>query len=460
MSCLPSDHLADGAVALNRFWSERSHYVDIHVSLHLDEHSQLGGNARPPNPGGDIVTATRGPLSGLRIIEVSSFVAAPLAGMTLGQLGAEVLRIDPLGGAADGGRWPLTENGASLYWNGLNKGKLSAAIDLRSEDGQRLVHGLVKALAPGTGVLVTNIGSQPWLGYDFLRTLCPDLIHVAVEGNSDGSAAVDYTVNAAMGFPLVTGPENVGGPVNHVLPAWDIACGLYTALGVSAAARQRELTGEGAEMRLSLSDVALATSGNLGFLAEAELNKFARTRIGNHLYGSFARDFRCSDGQSVMVVALTSRHWRDLIRLTGTEEVVSALETALRADFRRDGDRYTHRAVLAALLEPWFAERTRSEAEVALASTSCLAGPYRTFTEVVDSLKSGKTSSPIVTVIDQPGVGSHLVPGLPLRTNPLAAVCPAPILGEHTRDVLSDWAGVDQESYARLVTAGVVAADT
>jgi len=354
----------------------------------------------------------------------------------------------------------VTEWGASLYWNGLNKGKFSATVDLRADEGRRLVHRLVEAFAPGTGVVLTNIGGQPWLGFETLRSLCPDLIYVAVEGNSDGSPAVDYTVNAAMGFPLVTGPENVVGPVNHVLPAWDIACGIYAALGVSAAARQRECSGDGAHIRVSLSDVALATAGNLGFLAEAQLSDTPRARIGNHLYGSFARDFRCSDGQSVMIVALTSRHWRDLLRLTGTEEAVGALETVLRADFGKEGDRYTHRVVLAALLEPWFASRTRPEAEDALADTSCLSAPYRTFTEVVDVLKADKAASQIVTLIDQPGVGPHLAPGLPLRTGSPASASPAPLLGEHTRDILRDWAGVDEESYGRLLADGFVAPQT
>ncbi|HZC52713.1 MAG TPA: CoA transferase, partial [Mycobacterium sp.] len=75
------------------------------------------------------------PLSGLTVVEVSSFVAAPLCGMTLGQLGAQVIRIDPIGGASDVQRWPLAADGTSIYWTGLNKGKRSATIDLRSTEG-------------------------------------------------------------------------------------------------------------------------------------------------------------------------------------------------------------------------------------------------------------------------------------------------------------------------------------
>ena len=83
------------------------------------------------------------PLAGVRVVEISSFVAVPLAGMTLAQLGAEVIRVDPIGGAADYHRWPLAESGASIYWAGLNKGKRSVAADMRSPEGQRLIQRLI-----------------------------------------------------------------------------------------------------------------------------------------------------------------------------------------------------------------------------------------------------------------------------------------------------------------------------
>lgn len=404
------------------------------------------------------MVARQGPLAGLCVIEIASFVAGPLAGMTLGQLGADVIRVDPLGGAADRGRWPIAANGVSHYWNGLNKGKRSLTLDLRSDGGREILHRLVASCAPGTAVVVTNIGGQPWLDPDVLRTVCPDLIYVAIEGKSDGSTSVDYTTNAAMGFPLVTGPEGLTDPINHVLPAWDVACGLYAALGISAAARQRERTGEGTSIHLALDDVALATAGNLGYLAEAQFNEVPRGRIGNHLYGGFARDFRCADGKSVMIVALTPRHWRDLIATAGISEAIQAVEAALGADFTREADRYEHRVVLAALLEPWFAARTRPEVEAALAATSCLWAPYRSFPEVVENLQAAETANPLVSTIDQPGVGDQLTPGIPLRFESSDPVLPAPLLSQHSREILAERLGIEADEYADLAAAGTVSA--
>ena len=182
------------------------------------------------------------PLSGLTVVEVSSFVAAPLCGMTLGQLGAQVIRVDPIGGASDVHRWPLAADGTSIYWTGLNKGKRSATIDLRSAEGQGLIQRLI---VEGDGIVVTNAAGLPWLSHDRLAARRSDVIHVQLLGRGDGSTGVDYTVNAGIGFPLVTGPAEHAGPINHVLPAWDVCCGLYAALAVVAAVRRRDQSGAG-----------------------------------------------------------------------------------------------------------------------------------------------------------------------------------------------------------------------
>ncbi|MGH3250691.1 MAG: CoA transferase [Trebonia sp.] len=376
------------------------------------------------------------PLAGLRIVEVSSFVAAPLGGMTLAQLGAEVIRIDPLGGAPDTTRWPLAPNGASLYWAGLNKGKRSVALDLRSPEGQRAVTDLIASSGPDGGIVLTNAG-YPWLSYDALLGARPDLIHLRITGRHDGTPAVDYTVNAGIGFPLVTGDEALADPVNHVLPAWDVACGLYAAVGILAAERHRRRTGAGRAVTLALADVALAVTGHLGFLAEGHLSRAGRPRIGNHLYGGFARDFRTSSGDSVMLVTLTARHYADLARVSGRTEALAAVQRALGADFTSDGDRYAHREVIAALLAPWFAEHTTAEVADALAGTSVLWERYRTFADL--AADPGTLANPLVGVIDQPGIGQVLATGTPLAQpgTPQAPV-PAPVLGADTEAVLGE----------------------
>src|SRR5207302_7279882 len=204
-------------------------------------------------------------LADLRIVEFSAFVAAPLGGMTMAQFGAEVIRIDPVGGAIDYRRWPVTDNGASLYWAGLNKAKRSVALALDKPEGRELARAIATAPGPGAGIVLTNLPPLPGLDYLGLKTERDDVILLRLIGNRDGSAAVDYTVNAASGFPLVTGNTGSGGkPVNHVLPAWDIAAGLYLATALLAAERHRARTGAGQEVVAALSDVMLAAVGHLG----------------------------------------------------------------------------------------------------------------------------------------------------------------------------------------------------
>ncbi|WP_179469705.1 CoA transferase [Mycolicibacterium vinylchloridicum] len=393
-------------------------------------------------------------LTGVRIVEISSFVAVPLAGMTLAQLGAEVIRVDPVGGAADYKRWPLTETGTSIYWAGLNKSKRSVAADMRSEEGQQLVARLIA----DAGVLITNVAGRQWHSYDELSAQCPDLIHLEVVGRGDGSTGVDYTVNAATGFPLVTGSPAQSGPVNHVLPAWDVSCGLYAALAILVALRRRDATGEGSRIRLPLDDVALATAANLGFITEPMVNGTQRPRLGNAIYGQYGQDYTSSDGATFMLVALTNRHFRDLADLTGTTKAVAAVAEALGADFNDEGQRYEHRAVLSGLFAPWFARHTADEVTAALSASSVLWDRYLDFAEVAQDPRV--TANPLFTILTQPRIGSYLAPGLPMSVDgEHVAAQPAPALGDDTTAVLAEL-GLSAEEIAALVESGTVTTGT
>lgn len=373
-------------------------------------------------------------LDGLRVVELAAFVAAPLAGATLAGLGADVIRVEQLGGGVDAARWPVHE-GRSLYRAGLDRGKRSLALDLRSEAGRNLVRELVCE----AGVLVTNLPEQPWLEFARLREQRADMIVVRISGSRDGRAAVDYTVNAATGFPLVTGPEDASGPVNHVMPVWDVTTGALAASAVLAAELHRRATGEGQLVELALADVAVFVARQLGYLDEARLVDEPRPRIGNHIYGTFGRDFRTKDGRHLFVCAMTPRQWRGLCTATELETELGELEAAAGIDLAQEDARYEHRLRIAEAMAPWFAARTLDEAGAALEAAGALWGPYQTFKELA-------ASAPEAEAFASP---------LSFGAFPRAAAERAPEIGADTAEILSEL-GLDDTALAELERDGVI----
>ncbi|RYE03189.1 MAG: carnitine dehydratase [Sphingomonadales bacterium] len=397
-----------------------------------------------------------GLLKGLTIVEGAAFVAGPSCGLHLAQMGATVIRFDQIGGGPDHARWPLGPGGQSLYWEGLNKGKKSIAIDLRRPEGRALAQRLATA---GDGLFVTNFPVEGFLAYDRLSALRQDLICLRIMGWPDGTPAVDYTVNAAVGMPMMTGHPDDPRPVNHVLPAWDLMAGTYGAFALLAAERDRAATKAGREVRLALSDLAAATLANLGNVAEVQLGG-DRPRSGNNLFGAFGRDFVTRDGQRIMVVALTARQWTGLIETLDLNEAVTMLETGLGLSFKADeGARFLHRQTLDALVEAAIATRALGD----LAPQFDLAGvtwsPYRTLGEALRHEPRLFGDNPIFSDVIHPGGDSYLTPGAPARlpADTREASPAAPKIGQHSDEVLAGLLGMTSAEIGRLHDQGVVA---
>jgi 2-methylfumaryl-CoA isomerase len=347
-------------------------------------------------------------LNGLRVIEGSAFVAAPLCGMTLAQQGADVIRFDPLEGGLDARRWPLTAHGKSLYWVGLNKGKRSIAVDTRQPEGRELITNLIAAPGDSGGIFLTNFPARGWMSYESLRQHRPDLIMLNLLGNPDGSSAVDYTVNCAIGIPFATGPTHGHkpvNPVNHVLPAWDCITGLTAAMGIIAADRHRRMTGQGQFIKVSLADVAIAMVGNLGLIGEAQINHEDHYSFGNYLYGAYGREFETKDDRYIYVVAITRRQWQALCETTGTGDKMKLIEPLLGVDLTQEGDRFKARDAISAVLQPWFAERNLDEIRQLFEGSGVCWGPYQTFMQMVEDDPRCSTRNPMFTEIEQPGIG-------------------------------------------------------
>ncbi|MDW3176333.1 MAG: CoA transferase [Acidimicrobiia bacterium] len=394
------------------------------------------------------------PLDGMRVIEGSAFVAAPSGGMTLAQLGAEVVRFDQIGGGIDYTRWPRTPDGNSLYWAGLNKNKRSIAVDLRSPEARELLTELIR----GAGNFLTNFPARGWMSYDELSTDGVALNMLAVTGNRDGTTALDYTVNAAIGFPFVTGPADHDQPVNNVLAAWDLICGQTAALGLLAADRHRTRTGEGSNMSLALFDVALAAVSALGHVAEAQVLGTERQRFGNDLYGAFGAMFETSDGERIYAVGISDKQWRALLEATESSDAVSDLAQAQGLDFADEGDRFTAREEIKALFSTWTKAHSLAELSVRFDELGVCWGRYQSFMELVEDDPRCSTDSELFRTVDQPGIGTYLSPGSPVAFDGLLRVDPqpAPRLGGDTEALLAEL-GLGTAEIGSLVDRGVVA---
>ncbi len=398
-------------------------------------------------------------LSGLQITECAAFIAGPFATMSLAELGASVIRIDPLEGGLDYHRWPVTDSGTSLYWAGLNKGKKSVSIDIRGAEGRELAQAIITAPGPDAGIFITNFPAAGWLDFEGLKKLRDDLIMVNIVGNRDGSTALDYTVNCAVGFPLVTGTPGDPLPTNHVLPAWDLICGMTAATGLLAAERHRRLHKAGQLLKIALSDVALAIVGDLGFISEVQINGSTRERYGNHIFGAFGHDFVTRDGGRLMVAAVSAGQWKALCKATGINGAIRALEQEKGLDLTRDSDRFGARDAILEMLLPWFANLTLEEAGRQLDADRVCWGPYQSFEQLVHQDPRCSTASALFAEVDHPGIGATLTPRSPIDFSGCAPVPPqaGPVLGQHTEEVLAHVLKLSAGQIADLHDRGVVA---
>lgn len=396
-----------------------------------------------------------GILAGLQVAECAAFIACPYATMTLAQLGADVVRIDPIGGGLDYRRWPVTAQGRSIYWSGLNRGKKSVAIDIRSAEGRELAQAIIAA----TGIFATNLPATGWLDPEALAARRRDLIIATIVGNHDGSTALDYTVNCAAGFPAITGPVNDDAPVNHVLPAWDLLAGMNVALAILAADRHRARTGEGQRIRIALSDVAFAVVSDLGYLAERQLNGAKRARYGNHIYGAFGHDFATRDGRRLMVAAVSLGQWKALVAATGLGDAIGAYEARHGVDLSQESDRFAAREAIVGLLTPFFAARTLAEARTALDAARVCWGPYQDVAQMLADDPRVSLDNPLFAEAEHRSVGRTLTARTPIAFSRVDPVPPLEgrVLGQHSEEVLANLLGMPSAAIGGLFDRGIVA---
>lgn len=399
-------------------------------------------------------------LSGLKIVEVSSFVASPTAGLYCAQMGAEVVRIDHKAGGLDYDRYMMTSEGRSLSWENLNRAKKSLALDLNSAEGRELAAEMVRQ----TGQMITNLPVSSFLSHEKLAEGREDLVSVRIMGWHDGRQAMDFTVNAASGYPLMNGPEDwdpaTAPPVNQVLPAWDFITGAYCAFALLAGLRHRDATGKGVEMRVPLGDVAIGTMFNAGAGPEMLYRGADRERLGNAIWGAFGRDFLSRDGKRFMVAALTPKQWKATVEAFGLAGEVAALEAELGVDFAAsDHQRFVNRDRLFGLFQRAAESFDYADLAERLGKAGATFERYRTMYEAAQD-PDLVTNNPLFGPSPANPSGFSYPATRSFANIPDAAAGdpkPAPYLGEHSEEVLAERLGMSSGQIAQLIDRGVVA---
>jgi len=404
-----------------------------------------------------------GPLSGLRVLDLSRVLAGPWATQILADFGAEVIKVEKPGEGDDTRGWgpPFITNadgskGDAAYFLSANRGKWSVAIDMATPEGQRLI----RELAAKSDIVMENfkVGGLKKYGLDYesLKSVNPRLIYCSLTGFGQTGpyaqrAGYDFMIQGMGGIMSVTGqPDGAPGaePMKVGVAFADIFTGLYCVIAIEAALFHRERTGEG-----QLIDVALLDT-QVGVLANQALNYLvggkAPTRLGNaHPNIVPYQTFATKDGYIIMAVA-TDRQFKEYCAIIGLPEL------AEDERFRLNRGRVVNRAALIPLLEGPMKTRTTAEWVEAFESAAIPCGPINTIDQVFANeqvlargLQIGLTREDGVQV---PGVANPIVfSGTPIQYDKAP-----PRLGDGTDKVLSETLGLSAEEIARLRKAGAV----
>ncbi|HZZ84127.1 MAG TPA: CaiB/BaiF CoA-transferase family protein [Anaeromyxobacteraceae bacterium] len=409
-------------------------------------------------------TAKPGPLSHLRVLDLSRVLAGPWASQLLADLGAEVIKVERPGAGDDTRGWGPPwlrdaegrETSESAYYLCANRGKRSVTVDLSRPEGQELV----RRLSARSDVLLENhkVGglARYGLGYADLAAANPGLVYCSITGFGQTGpyrqrAGYDFLIQGMGGLMSVTGePDGApgGGPMKTGIAITDLLTGMYAAVAVLAALAERDRTGRGRHVDLALLDVQVAMLANQAQAWLATGRPPARLGNAHPSIVPYQR-FSTRDGHLVLAVGNDGQFTRFC-------EVAGAPELARDERFATNAGRVTNRAALVPLLERLFAARTSREWLEALEPAGVPCGPINDLAQVFEDPQVRQRGMRLE--VEHPLAGRVPLVASPIRfaDAPLPAPAAPPTLGQHTREVLAEVLGLEGAELDALSARGVI----
>jgi formyl-CoA transferase/succinyl-CoA--D-citramalate CoA-transferase len=399
-------------------------------------------------------TDRTGPLGGLRVLELGSFIAGPFAGQLLGDYGAEVLKVESPGEGDPMRTWGRVREGQGLWWPAIARNKKSVAIDVRVESGQ----DLVRRLAAQVDVVLENFrpGRFATWGFDYDRLKAGNegiiVVHVSGFGQTGprASEAGFGSVGEAVGGIRATTGEADRPPARCGISLGDALAAMFAVIGTLAAVHERTRSGSGQEVDVAIYEAVAALMEST--MADFELDGFVRSRTGGILPGvAPANAYRTADGSDVLIAANADGVFGRLCEAMGRSEL------GREPRFKDHGARGAHMTELDRIIGDWTRTQESSNLLALLAAHSVPASRVYTAPDMVHDAHYAaremiiRAASRAGYEVPMPGV----VPKFSRTPGSIEDVGPA--LGEHTRQVLTELADVDDQEWETLRASGVVA---
>lgn len=398
--------------------------------------------------------STSGALDGLKILDLSRVLAGPWCGQLLGDLGAEVIKVESPSSGDDTRAWgPPFLEGESAYFLGCNRNKRGITIDFSSPEGKALLAQLI----PKFDVVLENFKSgtlEKW-GFDttWFETHAPLVVRCSItgygsEGPQAGLPGYDFILQAESGLMSISGPQD-GEPSKYGVAIVDLATGMMAANAIQAALLARYRTGKGQAVEVSLFDTAAALLANVGNSHLATSKDAGRYGNGHPTIVPYTT-YRCSDGMIALAVGNDSQFAK-------LAEFLGNPEWAEDERFKTNAARVNHRAVIDELVGERISHYSSADLISQLRKLGIPIGNVNTVKQALASEQMH--AKKMVLEIDHHKVGNFKTLGTPLKLHgtPSTIRYAPPLLGEHTADILSEYLGLNADDLSKLKNKKVVA---